>query len=278
METKSESHLHVDSLVEQCQSGDASAQIHAMHDLADTGAQQAVPAILLLLKSSEDEDVRTTAAYVLGKLGADHVDQVGPVLAARLSDVDESVRNQAAESLSQLRYQPARAALESMLLGDEYWVARASAAEALGALGDAQAVPALLKALTDEYYPVRSYAAYAIGRLGDASVLPAIQEHLSAETHRGPRAELLIVAIRFGDESVFDDLLALCSTVEPDDEPSGNVLSAIKDLLRDGGLPAVVKRRAAELGFALTELGRRSGKEEYAAELAARLAEQSALP
>lgn len=142
----------VNALIEQCRSGDTEQKRRAVEALEKAHATQAVPVVLKLLEH-EDEFVRLDAVCMVGRLGQEKLDEVGPALIQRLADVDESVRDQAAEALSLLRYQPARAALEKMLLGDAYWVARASAAEALGELGDAQAVPALLQALTNELLP-----------------------------------------------------------------------------------------------------------------------------
>jgi HEAT repeat protein len=50
---------------------------------------------------------------------------------------------------------------------------RSAACEALGAIGDASAVPALIKALGDGS-SVRSAACRALGAIGDASAVPAL--------------------------------------------------------------------------------------------------------
>ena len=262
--------VDIDALLEQCRTGDTRAQITAMHVLEKLDAPHAVPVILPLLAST-DEFVRKVAAGALGWLGEEHLDQIGPSLETLLDDPANMVRDVAAEALGLLRYAPARVALERVLLGDKDWIVRASAAEALGEIGDADALPALGAALDDEMYPVRSYTADAIGQLGDEAQLPVIQRRLETETHPGPRACLLVVALRFGDEAAFDDLLAVMQTV--DEELADTVLRSIDDLLIMP-VPASITARAAELDRGLAELAPRSGiNAPYAEKLRERLAE-----
>lgn len=258
------------TLISQCEHGDAQAKIEAMIALKDENARQAVPCILPLL-ADVDEDVRGTAARVLGQLGDAHVEQIGPALQALLSDTNDSTRNHAAESLGRLRYVRARSALERMLLHDDYWVARASAAEALGELGEPDALAALEAALGDEEDPVRSYAAHAVGRLGGEAQLPVIRRRLAVEAEPGARADLLAVALRFGDQSAFDELLDLIKGV--DAEFAYDMFRVVDDLMSER-IPAEVLTRAAELDLGLATLGPRAGVyEDYAAQLRARLAE-----
>lgn len=262
--------VDINALLEQCRTGDTRAQITAMHVLEKLDAPQAIPVILPLL-SSTDEFVRKVAAGALGLLGEEHLDQLGPALEVLLADPEGMVRDAATEAIGLLRYAPSRAALERVLLDDEDWIVRASAAEALGELGDANALPALGASLEDEMYPVRSYAAYAIGQLGDEAQLPVLRCRLEDETHPSPRACLLVVALRFGDEAAFDDLLAVMQTV--DEELADNVLRPIDDLLTVP-IPAPVAARAAELDRGLAAMALRAGTYgPYAEKLRDRLAE-----
>jgi HEAT repeat protein len=52
------------------------------------------------------------------------------------------------------------------------------AAEALGKLGDPQAIPALIKALGDSDWDVRCAAAEALGKIGDPQAVPALIQAL----------------------------------------------------------------------------------------------------
>lgn len=260
----------IDALLEQCRSGDSDAQLDAIIALRDAGVGKAALTLVPLL-SSDDTFVRSAAADALGYLGDDYIEHVGPALVAALDDPDESVRNQAAEALGALRYEPARPALERVLRHDDDWVARASAAEALEYIGDARALDALEAALDDEAAPVRSYVATAIEQLGDATRLPVIRRRLAVETHPQPRASMIAVALRFGDELAFDDLLSLAEEVDHE-ELVYHVLRVVDELI-DGPTPVVVLRRAAELEPHLIELTRRAGRlAAWAAEVRAKLA------
>src|SRR5438552_3348352 len=96
----------IDELMEECRSSDPDAQGHAMRLLQEREAYEAAPTILLLLQSSE-EWVRRVAADILGDLGQDHLDRVGPALLNALDDPEHLVRDAAVESLGALGYRPA---------------------------------------------------------------------------------------------------------------------------------------------------------------------------
>lgn len=260
----------IDALLDQCRSSDRLTQIRAMMALEKAGAEEAVPAIVPLLQS-EDEGVRAAAADALGELGGEWLHEVGPALEACFGDPEWLVRNAAVEALGFLGHMPSRPALEDVLRSDPQWEVRASAAEALGALGDPRALDVLEAALDDEAHPVRAYAAFAMGQLGDASRLPAIRRRLAVEEHPLPRSDMIVVALRFGDESALDDLLALIQKV---DDPEGaiHVYSAIDELMNDHP-PSIFVQRAGELEQPLAELGQRmgAGEDSHAFELRQRL-------
>lgn len=263
--------LDIDGLMEQCRSGDADTQVKAIRTLTEAGVKQAVPLLQTLL-ASDNEWVRDAAVEALGELGEGHLEEVGPALEALLTDPEEMVRNNVVETLGQLSYAPARQAIERVLLHDEYWVARASAAEALGYLGDSRALSALEAALGDELYPVRSYAAFSIGQLGNESHLPVIRRRLAIEDHPMPRADLLEVALRWGDESAFDDLLALIREAD-DAEFARDVLRVVNHLLSEQ-TPAMVLRRAVDLDHHLARLAQQTGIDtDYPDQLRGRLAD-----
>ena len=73
----------------------------------------------------------------------------------------------------------ARAAAREPLekaLGDEAPLVRHAAVGALGAIGDRQAVPAIIARLKDPHAVVRAAAAFALGRLGDPSAAAALRD------------------------------------------------------------------------------------------------------
>lgn len=243
--------IDLSRLMEQCREGDPRTQIRAMMALERASAYSATGVILPLL-ASDDAGVRSAAADALGCLGSERIADVGPALEECLDDPDDLVRGGAAQSLGVLHYMPARPALEHVLLHDPDWVVRASAAEALGDLGDAGAVTALSTALGDQATPVRSYAALAIGLVGETAQRAMIRDQLAAETAPAVRCELLIAALRCGDESAFAELLALLDTA--DDDVSIELGNALEDML-SRKTPAVVISRAKELEPKLARLG-----------------------
>ncbi|WP_428269711.1 HEAT repeat domain-containing protein [Haliangium sp.] len=260
----------IDQLRQQCSSGDVRARVKAMHALYEADAREALPELLDAL-SDDEAGIRETAAHVLRWLGVDDEERAGAALVPLLADPDHAVRNQAAEAFCVLRYAPARPELERLVRHDSDWVVRASAAEALGELGDPRAPDSLFAALGDEWYPVRGYAGFSIGQLGDERHLAEVQKRLEDEAHPSVRAELLAAAIRFGDAAAFDELIALMGESDTDGEPMMNLLGTLDGLLREP-VPAVVTARAAEFDDALSVLGQRTGWEEDTNRLRGRLA------
>ena len=128
-------------LLSALRDGDSRIRRSAAEALGALGDRQAVPALLSALHD-EDGWTRITAAEALG-LGAD------PSLVRGLRELNKRIRR--------------------------------SAAEALGALGDRQAVPALLSALRDEDGGGGITAAQALGAIGDRQAVPALLGALRME-------------------------------------------------------------------------------------------------
>ena len=63
-------------------------------------------------------------------------------------------------------------------------------AVALGNIGNAEAVPALIHALDDEDPLVRGHAAWALGRIGTAEALAGLRRRLSIEEDAQVKAEI----------------------------------------------------------------------------------------
>lgn len=100
------------------------------------------------------------------------------LLAEEFMPFTTSPRRAAAEALGKLGD---REAVEPLfaLLSDRYWDVRATAAEALGKLGDLRAVEPILTLLKiDEHFMVRRAAAEALGRLGSAKAIPSLLDAL----------------------------------------------------------------------------------------------------
>jgi HEAT repeat protein len=109
------------------------------------GRDSAVPQHITLLGDS-DEWGRMAAARALGEL-RNHT--AVPKLIATLSDSEWQVRELAVWSLSELKDDRAVAALCNVLLSDARVEVRRGAAEALGEIRSAAALPSLKQALND---------------------------------------------------------------------------------------------------------------------------------
>ena len=98
------------------------------------------------------------------------VARAGPLLVAALKAHSGEARVQAVQELGRLRYQPARKPL-LVLLGRADPRCAAAAAEALGALGDASAEAALLKAVDSDARELRLAAIRALGVMGSVAAV-----------------------------------------------------------------------------------------------------------
>jgi beta-lactamase regulating signal transducer with metallopeptidase domain/HEAT repeat protein len=119
----------------------------------------AVPRLITLL-SDTDEWVRMAAARALGEVRAR---SAVPALIAKLSDADAHVREVTVWALSELKDKRAVAALCSVLLSDSRAEVRRGAAEALGEIASAEALPSLKQALNDP--AVSAKAEWAISEI-----------------------------------------------------------------------------------------------------------------
>ncbi len=121
----------------------------------------AVPQLITLLSDS-DSWVRMAGARALGEL---HDDRAVPQLIATLSDNNWRVGELAVWALSETKNARAVTGLCTVLLSDSRAEVRRGAAEALGEIQGAEALPALKQALQDSGPGVSAKAAWAISEI-----------------------------------------------------------------------------------------------------------------
>jgi HEAT repeat protein len=130
---------------------------------------------------------------------------VVPLLVQALKDEDRWVRAAACEALGAIGDPQAIPHL-AQALQDEAWEVRKAACEALGAIGDPQAIPHLAQALQDEAWWVRKAVCEALGAIGDPQAIPHLAQALQDE-HRWVRAAACEALGAIGDPQAIPPLL-----------------------------------------------------------------------
>ena len=148
--------------------------------LASFGNQALVPLSNQL--DNSNATVRRNAAWAIGELTNMRPGQRAgavPQLISLLSDSDEWVRMAAARALGEVRD---RRALDGLIarLGDDQWRVRQVVTWALSEMKDERAVAALCNVLlTDVRAEVRRGAAEALGEISSAEALPSLKQALN---------------------------------------------------------------------------------------------------
>ncbi|MGD8815301.1 MAG: HEAT repeat domain-containing protein [Anaerolineales bacterium] len=142
----------------------------AAPDIAAMQAAGDVRGLIEALSYERDAEVRKQAAEALGRMGAQEA--VEPLIAL-LSDSTSrnfvSWNDSAVQALAQIGA-PAMEPLKSALEHSKLVEVRAGVAEALGEIGDPQAIDRLLASLWDSKPIVRSMAAQALAKIGEPAV------------------------------------------------------------------------------------------------------------
>jgi HEAT repeat protein len=149
----------------------------------------------------DDEDKQRQAIYRLLDL-ADPT--TIPALLEALRDEHAEIRSVAAEALGAIGDNDALEGLEDALLTDESDDVRAAAAKALGTIGDVTSVPVLLQALKTANSDVWHSAAESLWLMNE-DVMPHVIEALTSEEHDTRRVALqavLWLTAEYDDEEV----------------------------------------------------------------------------
>jgi HEAT repeat protein len=159
-------------LVDALRDAQESVRSAALHALERMKGADVLSHLMGLLRPTEPGPVRAAAVEALGELPAA---EAGDALLAALRDPEEEVRQAAAVALGRRKearaVEPLRQALDEA--SNPPWL-RGEAARALGQIGDAAALPSLVRGLEGADAFVRKCCAQALGALGDAQALGAL--------------------------------------------------------------------------------------------------------
>lgn len=142
---------------------------------------QAVPALASALKTATRADARRNAVWALSRIDAPSARRA---VTMALGDADASVQHAAAHVASVWRDPAAAPALRDTLTSPSAFLRRV-AAEALGRIGDRQAVAGLLAAATSAGDASAEHSiTYALIEIGDAAATAAALQSASSRTKR----------------------------------------------------------------------------------------------
>ncbi|MBD2170193.1 HEAT repeat domain-containing protein, partial [Anabaena cylindrica] len=199
-------------------------------------AKAAIPSLILALQSDKDANVRSTAAFALGRMGGEAKAAIPSLIQALQSDKDANVRSTAAFALGRMGGE-AKAAIPSLILAlqsDKDANVRSTAAFALGRMGGEAkaAIPSLIQALqSDKDANVRSTAANVLGSMGGEakaaipSLILALQSDKDANVRFNAADALATISASFQDKAGTMAFAELDKAIEDLEK----VLKALKD-------------------------------------------------
>lgn len=196
---------------------DAPVEVALLSALADRGDRAARPAVLEVLKSSQDESVRAAAISALGQLGeAEDL----PLLVQSLSSKQSVEQAAARASLTQLRGD----AITQALAADAKSAAppvKAALIDVLATRRASDEMPAFLAASVDANSQVRSAAMSALGQLGKADQIGAMLPGVLAADRGGER------------DNAEKNVALVCARIDNEDQRGAALIAAL-----DGVEPA----------------------------------------
>ncbi|BAZ16319.1 HEAT repeat-containing PBS lyase [Calothrix sp. NIES-4071] len=127
---------------------DSELRWYTVRILGELKNDKAIPALISLIQTSDDEELRSMASLALGQLGGQAILSLSDLLAT------EDTRLLATQALCYIRNKDTIAPLLSVAFDSQVTV-RAAAIEALSSFHDPRVVPVLLHSLDDESAQVR---------------------------------------------------------------------------------------------------------------------------
>jgi len=211
---------------------DRRVRLFAQYEIGGRDARAAARVFLRNLKQAGQRERRLHGIWGLWQIGLTNqtARRLAAGAAASLSDPDPEIRAQVARVLGDLRIKSAAPALIS-LLADDAARARYFAAEALGKIGSAQAVPGLLEQIrrySDD--PAQRHAAtLALSRVASPGRLARLAKGQSTEVRMG-----IVLALRRQQAGEIQSFLN-----DPDPPVTWEAARAIHDLPIAAALPAL---------------------------------------
>jgi HEAT repeat protein len=193
-------------------------QVLAMSDV-DTLSQ------LVEFLNDEDADLRVQAALALGE---QRDGRAVPALLRALEDADTNVRYHAIEALGKLRAAEAADALARVAETRDFFLAF-PALDALARVGDARVASRVVPLLEDEL--LREAAADALGRLGDDEAVAPLSALLNAPRAPAPTVARALAALHDRYEKLYGEGAHVSDLTRAAISPAGvqNLLDALNE-------------------------------------------------
>lgn len=174
--------------IEALEDTSANVRLEAVRGLGRFGGKIVIETLIRAASSDPDAYVRTEAVRSLRKAGVGHPEVLDLAISA-LTDRDRNVRMQSAGLLGNFHDKKSIAPLIQAMT-DAHWGVREAAEIALHNFG-AQAVDALMEALSGRSWTLRYRAARLLGDIGDKKAEAALEKALRKRSERGEVREKL---------------------------------------------------------------------------------------
>jgi len=209
----------IEFLLRRLEAGGMEERAAAAWALGRSGRGEVIPRLLEVSRGGEDFNVRINAIGGVAELGGK---EVQADLVRLLDDRDAEVRAAALRGLAHQKFAGAVEEVGQLMLEDE--TKRGVAADVLGNMGHADALPFLRQVAEDPDEDVRSRVAFALGKIGDPAALPILTSMLGDQRWT-VRANAVQSLGKIGDEGARSAVEAM------GDDPNSQVRAAAEAAL-----------------------------------------------